>query len=104
MGETDRPRFPPVYSAILGAGYSRLHFSAPSSLAPRPVLLNATAYLFLIGHFYVLPALFALCLYRLTVSKVTLNATDTFRQLLRYRMLFSSRGSHCLTRLSKAVV
>lgn len=57
VGETDRPRFPPVYSAILGAGYSRLHFSAPSSLAPRPVLLNATAYLFLVTFMSYLPSL-----------------------------------------------
>lgn len=41
VGETDRPRFPPVYSAILGAGYSRLHFGAPPT--PSFTLSDFTA-------------------------------------------------------------
>lgn len=46
VGETHRPRFAPVYSAILGGGYSSLHFTAPLSPHACFLFLNlATVHL-----------------------------------------------------------
>lgn len=108
VGETDRPRFPPVYSAILGAGYSRLHFSDPLSLSLHFLPLNTATFVCLFVCFVILAVFFSpVCPLSIsptslkTYMKVTLNSSDTFRQLLRYPMLLSTRRSDSSTYLKK---
>lgn len=104
VGETDRPRFSLVYSAILGAGYSYPHFSAPLSLSLvfyswTRVLLFC---LFILALFLCpLSPLSTSPLILKTYIEVTLNGGDTFRQLLRYHMLLSNMGSDGLAYLKK---
>ncbi len=106
VGETYRPRFPPVYSAILGACYSCLHFSAPLSPFWYFLLLNAATFVSLFVHSSVCRSFFlpcALCPYNLSWKyvKVTLTCSDTFGQLLRDPMLLIIGGSDSLTYLKK---
>lgn len=102
VGETDRPRFLPVYSTILGGGYSSLHFSAPLFSVS---VFSISEYGYCL---YILAAcLSPLCLLSVsphslkTHMKVVLNCFDTFRLQLRYPTVLSSRGSDSLTYLKK---
>lgn len=101
VGETCRPRFPPVYSAILGAGYPCLHFSSPLSLSAYFLLSIAASFV----HSRWFSSSRVLRPYHLSVwktyIKVALSGGDTFRQLLRYPTLLSSMWSDSLTYLKK---